>query len=264
MNHIAQNHNAWNQAAYDAWINRFGTPEAYADKLKKSPETVLNNILEAFGDVKGKKILNLMGSNGNKAVALALLGADVTVIDFSNENKKYAMALANACGVTIEYIVSDVLSEANKPLNGLFDIVFSEMGILHYFLDLHPFFKINFDFLKVGGKAFVKDFHPVSTKLISSKGSTAKVRKHKVTGDYFSEALESHQVAYDKYTDHGEAVEVFLRKWTLGEIVTASAKVGFVIAALKEYPNQSSDVFDAGIPKTFLLCLNKRAMADLI
>jgi hypothetical protein len=39
-------------------------------------------------------------------VALAFLGADVTVVNFSVENQKYALELANAAGVRIRYVLS--------------------------------------------------------------------------------------------------------------------------------------------------------------
>ena len=198
-----------------------------------------------------------MGSNGNKAVALALLGADVTVVDFSEGNRRYALDLAEACGVKINFILSDVLKMPKEVMSGDYDIVFAEMGILHYFSDLSPFMNVINSLLKDGGKAVLRDFHPVSTKLITSRGSTAKVRKHKVTGDYFDTSLEEKEVAYSKYLEEGEVEKVFLRKWNLGEIVTAVAHTGLKIESLTEEPNLSSDVFDKGIPKTFTIVARK-------
>jgi hypothetical protein len=40
----------------------------------------------------------------------------------------------------------------------------------------------------------LRDFHPISTKLITSRG-----KKHKVTGDYFDTGLAVTQVAFSKY-----------------------------------------------------------------
>lgn len=254
---IQENEEAWNKETYDAWVKRFGTAEEAAEKIKAMPEKKLNVLLDKFGDVKGKKIFNLMGSNGNKAVALALLGADVTVVDFSEGNKRYALDLAKACGVEIKYILSDVLKMPKEILSGDYDVVFAEMGILHYFSDLTPFMEVIYSLLKEGGKAVIRDFHPVSTKLITSRGSTAKVRKHKVTGDYFDTSLEEKEVAYSKYLEEGKVEKVLLRKWNLGEIVTAIASSGLKIESLEEEPNLSSEVFDKGIPKTFTIIAKK-------
>ncbi|QAA30930.1 class I SAM-dependent methyltransferase [Clostridium manihotivorum] len=254
---IDSNEEIWNKETYDAWVNRFGTPEEAAARIKKNPEAVLSILYSKLGDVKGKRIMNLMGSNGNKAVALALLGAEVTVVDFSEGNKNYALELAKAADVKIDYIVSDVLKLPKEKVRGDYDIVFAEMGIIHYFTDLAPFMKLMYELLSNKGIALLRDFHPVSTKLISSRGSTAKVRKHKVTGDYFDTSLEEKDVSYFKYSEDDVPKKVFLRKWTLGEVVTSVANSGLVIKSLDEEPNLSSEVFDKGIPKTFTVMAEK-------
>jgi 2-polyprenyl-3-methyl-5-hydroxy-6-metoxy-1,4-benzoquinol methylase len=254
----------WNEDTYTAWVTRFGTPSEAAAKLIKEPSAKLYPLSSYFGDVQGKKMMNLMGSNGMKAVALSLLGADVTVADFSEANARYAADLAQEAGVQLTYIVSDVLKLPDHVLDGSYDIVFAELGIVHYFTDLTPFMETVRHLLSPGGIFILRDFHPVTTKLISSKGSTAKVRKHKVSGDYFDTTLEEKRVSYSKYlpstgkpTDEQEHSVVYWRRWTLGEIVTAAASSGLVIRQLIEEPNLSSDVYDKGIPKTFTLVAGK-------
>ena len=228
---INENEEAWNKETYNAWVKRFGTAKEAAEKIKSMPEKKLNVLLDKFGDV--------------------------TVVDFSEGNRRYALDLAEACGVKINFILSDVLKMPKEVMSGDYDIVFAEMGILHYFSDLAPFMNVIHSLLKDGGKAVLRDFHPVSTKLITSRGSTAKVRKHKVTGDYFDTSLEEKEVAYSKYLEEGKVEKVFLRKWNLGEIVTAVANTGLKIESLTEEPNLSSDVFDKGIPKTFTIVARK-------
>lgn len=250
----------WNEDTYAAWTSRFGTPAEAAGKLAKDPAGKLFPLNAYFGDVEGRRIINLMGSNGMKAVALALLGAEVTVADFSEANARYARELAQAAGVPLSYIVSDVLALPEVLADNSYDLAFAEMGIVHYFTDLNQFMTVARRLLAPGGTFVLRDFHPVTTKLISSKGSTAKVRKHKVSGNYFDTALEEKQVSYSKYMpDSGAPAEgvkpntVYWRRWTLGEIVTAAAASGLVIQQLVEEPNLSSDVYDKGIPKTFTL-----------
>ena len=53
-----QNKEIWNQAAYDAWIRRFGTPETYAKKILEKPEKLLQGLIEHMGHVRHKSILN--------------------------------------------------------------------------------------------------------------------------------------------------------------------------------------------------------------
>lgn len=259
---------SWNEDTYGAWTSRFGTPQEAAAKLMKDPAAKLHPIYANMGDVQGKKVMNLMGSNGMKGVALALLGANVTVADFSEANARYAGELAEAAKVPLEYVVSDVLKLPESIENGSYDLVFAEQGIVHYFTDLAPFMNTAMRLLRPGGRFLLRDFHPVTTKLISSKGSTAKVRKHKVTGDYFDASLEEKIVSYSKYlpssaSSTGEKKSVVhWRRWTLGEIVTAAAASGLIITMLVEEPNLSSDVYDKGIPKTFTLVAEKPAHAE--
>lgn len=251
----------WNKDTFAAWTERFGEPAAAAARLAADPAAKLNPLLEAMGEVRGRKVMNLMGSNGIKAVALALLGADVTVADYSATNAAYAKELARAAGVPLTYVVSDVLNLPDEVQRGEFDLVFAEMGIVHYFTDLDRFMHTAFSLMVPGGRFVLRDFHPVTTKLITSRGSTAKVRKHKVTGDYFDTSLEEKTISYSKYLPGGgteqTAETVQWRRWTLGEIVTSAARAGLTIEMLQEEPNLSSDTYDKGIPKTFTLTARK-------
>ena len=254
---LPENLLAWRFDTYSAWINRYGLPADAAAKIRDNPTKSLKAILSYLGIPTGKRIINLMGSSGVKAVALSVLDADVTIVDISPSNARYARELADAAGVTIRYVISDVLSLAdNKSEVGSFDIAFAELGIVHYFTDLHPLMHVVSQILRPSGRFILRDFHPVSTKLIKFRGSTAKVRKYKVDGDYFDDTLERKPVSFSKHipaSENREVPTVIWRKWTLGEIVTAVASSGMRIMALSEEPNLSSDVFDAGIPKTFTL-----------
>ena len=110
------------------------------------PSSKLGTLSKYLTNVNNKKIANLLGSNGTKAVSLALMGANVSVVDFSFENSRYALDLARECDVKINYIVSDVLKMPEEELSGDYDIVFCELGILHYFTDLNPFLKLHLSF----------------------------------------------------------------------------------------------------------------------
>ncbi len=255
---LDSNEQAWNEETYNAWVKKFGTPKDAFNKISKEPTKTLSVIYDKMGEVKGKKIMNVMGSNGTKAVALALLGADVSVVDFSQGNKRYAMELAEVAGVKIHYILSNVLNLTEEHLTGDYDVVFAEIGILHYFTELKPFIQIIYKLLGDKGRFVLRDFHPVTTKLITSRGTTAKIRKHKVTGDYFDTSLEEKDISYSKYLTDTAPTKVLLRKWNMGEIITAIAEEGFLIKSLDEEPNLSCEVYDKGIPKTFSLVAEKR------
>jgi ubiquinone/menaquinone biosynthesis C-methylase UbiE len=254
------NQAAWDQSPYEAWMRRFGTPAEAAAKIKENPAARLASLYEHIGDPRGKKIINLLGSHGGKAVALALLGADATVADFSTGNARYAKELAEAAGVQLRYIVSDVLQLPEEERSGDYDIVLMEFGILHYFTDLKPLFAVVFELLGTGGRLLLQDFHPFTTKLISSKGTRHTTRKHKIDGDYFDTSVEEVEIPYLKFLPEAEReglAKTRLRRWNLGEIVTAVADSGLTVKLLKEEPNLSSDVYDKGIPKSFILAAQK-------
>lgn len=240
-----QNEQAWNQQNYEALLNRHGSPQDAASKLISNPTGKLRSLLPYLPNLEDKKVANLMGSHGMKATAMGLLGANVTVIDFSYENERYAKELANAASVKLNYIVSDILKLGNEH-DHTYDIVVMELGILHYFLDLHPLFRIVNRLLKPGGHFILQDFHPVSTKLITSKG-----KKHKVDGNYFDPSIHQTNVAYEKHLTSGsENVSAVLqRKWTLGEVLTSMANENLIIKQVAEEPNIK--IHDRGIPKLF-------------
>ncbi len=257
-NFSSGNLDAWMGDTYTAWVRRFGTPEDVVARLQKNPTTVLEPIRKHFGFVAGRKVVNIMGSCGVKALALSMLGADVTVIDFSPGNARYARELADAACLDFAFVVSDILSPDLAELSNTFDIAFAEMGIIHYFMDLNPVMAVVARFLRPKGRFILRDFHPFSTKLITSRGTTAKIRKHKVTGDYFDSAIEERPASYWKHLEiEGDLdpPKVKWRKWTLGEIVTAIAGSGLAIRSLDEEANPSG--FDKGIPKTFTIVADK-------
>ena len=249
-----QNFIAWSGNTYAAWVNRYGRPANAVLKLRKDPTVVIHPIQKYMGDIPGKRIVNIMGSNGVKALALAMLGADITIIDFSPSNAKYARELAKEARLNIHYVVSDILEVPVDNLTSDHDIVFAELGIVHYFDDLLPLMSVVHRLLSPGGRFILRDFHPISTKLISSRGTTAKIRKHKVTGNYFDRSLELRPVSFTKHlsenADKADS-QVAWRKWTLGEIVTAVASADLYIKILDEEPNPSG--FDGQFPKTFTL-----------
>ena len=97
----------------------------------------------------------------------------------------------------------------------------------------------------------MREFHPITTKLISTKGT-----KHKVTGNYFSTALTEVDVAYAKQLEGNAKQAVLERHWNLGEVVTAVASADFRIVILEEEAGVKGS--DEGIPKSYILVAEKQ------
>jgi ubiquinone/menaquinone biosynthesis C-methylase UbiE len=127
------NKEAWSTKAYEVWKRLYGEPQALAHEMKENTDYYLRRVLIHTGEVKRKRIINLCGSNGRRAVPLALKGADVTVVDISEENMQYAIEVSKEAGVNIRYIVADVMQLPSEVKLDQFDFVLMEFGILHYF-----------------------------------------------------------------------------------------------------------------------------------
>ena len=86
---------AWEYDAYHFWVEHNGTPEERAKEDIENPVRMLRKYAAYFDCYEGIRVANICGSCGKKAIPLALLGADVTVFDISEENRRYAMETAD-------------------------------------------------------------------------------------------------------------------------------------------------------------------------
>jgi 2-polyprenyl-3-methyl-5-hydroxy-6-metoxy-1,4-benzoquinol methylase len=240
---------AWEHRAYEFWNIRDGSPKEKAEEILKNPKASLKIHQKYFEDVKGLKIANPCGSNGRKAIPLSLMGADVTMFDISEENKKYAMELAKSAGTVIDYIVSDFYDINIVKYKDYFDIVYLEGGILHYFNDIEKFTNILYKITKPNGKVILSDFHPF--RKIISVGQVGKIVSM-TKGNYFDSNLYNGDVAYKNEFNQEEQADFpdcSLRFYTLSEIINAVIQAGFTIKEFNEHPNWD----DKNIPGEFTI-----------
>lgn len=246
------NQTAWSYSAYyDAWCRYYGSPRCLAEDFHNNePWGTLKRYRKHLGQVSGLRIANLLGSIGRKAVPLAQLGAQVTVVDISEVNARYARELAQHVGVPIEYIVSDVMKLDLEPLASQFDIVFMEGGVLHYFLDLPRFACVVHTLLRQGGRMILGDFHPIR-KCVQIVDDRARLE-----GDYFDRATHRSNLPLVNFLSIIEQLcfpKCEVRHWTLGEIITAFAKAGLVIDEMEETPSETR----VELPEMFHLVAHK-------
>lgn len=236
----AINRAAWNTDAYEAWVIENGTPAELAAKLE--PEKVLKRVLHHLGNLNDKKVANPLGSRGKAGVAMALLGAEVTIFDLSESSQRNALELASAANVKLEYLVGDFMRLETQKYE--FDVVLMQLGILHWFTDLNALAKQIRGIMKTGGRFVVNDFHPIASKLLR-KTETQTLAE----GDYFDSSPHSGKVPYQSLIET-ETPDCLTRRWTLGEIVTAFAQNGFRIETLEETPGWG---FESNMPGLFTL-----------
>jgi 2-polyprenyl-3-methyl-5-hydroxy-6-metoxy-1,4-benzoquinol methylase len=78
--------------------------------------------LELLGDVRDQRVLCLASGGGQQSVAFALLGAEVTVYDLSEEQLSRDRAAAEHYGVPVATMIGDMRDLSSLPA-GFFDIV---------------------------------------------------------------------------------------------------------------------------------------------
>lgn len=236
---IEANRAAWNAARYEAWRDALGAPADEAARLQADPEKTAKRVLHHLGPVAGKRICNVQGSHGRLAVSLALLGGQVTVVDFAEENRRYALELASAAQVNLNYVLSDIIAAPELGL-GEFDALVMELGILHYHLDIGAFFRAMGRLSNEGAVLIIHEFHPVQRKLFPSYSNQAP--------DYFSSALVRGPVpdptGHDRFLG-----ECQYRFWTLGEVLGAALDAGFRLTRFLEHADRT----EPQIPGTYTM-----------
>ena len=232
-----QHKKAWEYNAYDFWVTHAGTPAERAKEDMAAPEKMLRKYARYFDRYEGIRIANICGSCGKKAIPLALLGADVTVFDISEQNRQYAMETAEAAHVCLHYVVCDVLEIDLEKYGSSFDVVFMEGGILHYFHDIDEFMRIMYSLLKPGGKMICSDFHPF-TKINDSLKMGMPVMS------YFSTDIIEAEMAHARFFEdeiRRQMPKCSLRKYTISEILNAIIRSGFTLKQFDEHPSWEDD-----------------------
>ncbi|MCM3626046.1 class I SAM-dependent methyltransferase [Paenibacillus glycanilyticus] len=247
---VKANKFAWETKAYEAWVRHFGMPAELAETLTQTGNHNLRYWLKYIGDPAGKRVLNLLGSHGRKAIALAMLGAEATVVDLSAENQRYALDVAAAAGVELHYICSDALHIPDEEALGQFDIVLMEFGVLHYFTDLQAIFNVVRRRLRPNGRFLLTDFHPFA------RAWATTYNLPEPSGNYFDRQVKEGDVAFAKLLPEEEREglgKVLACSWTLGDILSAVAASGLYVRAFEEIPSSSNP----HIPEFYTLVADK-------
>ncbi len=237
VDYSIQNKKAWEYNAYEFWVKQSGTPEDRAKKDLENPIGMLKRYADYFDTYRGIKIANICGSCGKKAVPLAVLGADVTVFDISEDNKKYALEVAAAAKVHLNFEVCDILDINIEKYGNYFDVVFMEGGVLHYFHDINVFMFIMYNLVKDGGKMICSDFHPF-TKISDT------LNLEQCTMDYFSAEIFEGEMAHARFwEDHirAQMPKCSYRKYTISEIVNSVINSGFTLKKFDEHPTWTNE-----------------------
>lgn len=248
--HTIRTKAAWEYDAYAFWLRQVGKPADRAERILADPKRELKWHAAYFDRFDGTRIANICGSCGKKAVPLAVLGAEVSVFDISSDNQRYALELAEAAGVQIDYQVCDVMEIDMARFGNAFDVVFMEGGILHYFHDIDAFMAVMHRLLKPGGRMICSDFHPFSKVVDTLDIQTP-------TMSYFSTEVYEGEMAHARFYDEETRASFprcSYRKYTVSEIINGALAAGFTLKRFDEHPSWS----DPKLPGEFTMICEKQ------
>lgn len=253
LKEVVKNRKAWEHRVYEWRVNFQGTPLEVAKQISLEPKKFLRFHADFFRDIRNKKIASICGSDGRRAVALAVLGANPTVFDVSEPQMKYAYELAKEANVKIGYELGDFCSESSVDYSDTFDIAYAEGGILHYFHDLPKFFGKVYSILADGGMFIMSDYHPFQKTCVVEK-PTRNVEM--TNGNYFDDRIHTGHVPYLKYFPENERNDFppcELRFYTLSEIFNAMISSRFIIESFYEHPKTD----DGKVPFEYTIVARK-------
>ena len=148
-----------NAQVIDRWIEEgweWGVPithEVYENAKNGSWDVVLTPTKPVphswFGDLKGKKVLGLASGGGQQMPIFAALGAECTVLDYSEKQLESERLVATRDGYEIEILRADMTKPLPFP-DEYFDLIFHPVSNC-YVEKVEPIFKECFRILKHGG-----------------------------------------------------------------------------------------------------------------
>ena len=153
------NYQEENARTIDRWVEEgweWGVPvthEQYAAALRGEWDVLLTPTKPVphawFGGLKGKRVLGLASGGGQQIPIFAALGAEVTVLDYSEKQLESERLVAAREGYAVDVVRADM----TKPLpfaDGSFDLVFHPVSNC-YVEQVKPIFKECFRVLRPGG-----------------------------------------------------------------------------------------------------------------
>lgn len=250
IDYSIQNKKAWEYNVYEFWVKQSGTPADRAKMDLENPIGMLKKYSAYFDNYNGIRVANICGSCGKKAVPLAILGAEVTVFDISEDNKKYALEVANAAKVDLNFEVCDILEIDTEKYGNYFDVVFMEGGVLHCFHEIDDFMCIMYSLLKDNGKIICSDFHPF-TKISDILNFEQPVMS------YFSKEIFKGEMAHARFFEENireQMPKCSYRKYTISEIINSVINSGFTLRKFDEHPAWTNEK----VPGEFTIVADKQ------
>ena len=233
-----------NAKTIDSWVEdgwEWGKPvshEVYEKALQGEWNIVLTPVKpvphEWFGELKGKKLLGLASGGGQQMPIFAALGAECTVLDYSEKQLENEKLISEREGYSIHIIRADM----TKPLpfeDQEFDIIFHPVSNC-YVEDVRPIWKECWRILKHGGLLIAGMSHYMDYIV-------DREEKMIVNALPFNPLKNPDQMK--ELQDDNSGVQF---SHTLEEQIGGQIEAGFHLISLYEDTNSSGRLYEMGIP----------------
>jgi len=151
-----QNRSLWNEIA-DV---HYRHPHYHVREFLQGGCSLKQIELMALGDVTGLDLLHLQCHFGKDTLSWVRRGARAVGVDISDRSIQLAKELAQAAGLTAEFICCDVIDLIGRT-NRRFDIVFQSYGTHPWIGDMAAWGQVVAHHLRPGGRFLIVDSHPI-------------------------------------------------------------------------------------------------------
>lgn len=196
--------------------------------------------IDEIGGVRGKRLLHLQCHLGTETIDWARLGAEVSGLDFSREVIKQAEQLSEKCGVKIDYRVGNVYEAPLIFGDEKFDIVYVNIGSLHWLPDIYNWAKVVNEMLKDSGVLYVNEIHPFSSILGDQENNFMVV-----SYDYFNRMpIEWNDTGSYADTEPTKFDKHIIYDRPLSDIIMSIINANLRLELFKERPGQEYQQFE--------------------
>ena len=190
---------------------------------------------ERLGDLRGLDVVHLQCHIGTDTLSLQRLGAaSTTGVDFSPTALTVARDLANAAGLAITYVESEVYDAPIALGARRVDLLYTGTGALNWLPDIRGWARVVAALLRPGGTLHLHEGHPVLWAVDHQRSDDLLSLRF----PYFETTAPMVANEPGTYTD-GDASEIThttTAEWNhgLGQIVQAVIDAGLVVTMLTE------------------------------
>lgn len=201
------------------------------EPLRERKSSLIDQIQkDAFYPIKDKSILHLQCHIGTDSLSLALDGAQVTGIDFSEESINQAHRLSKEMSIPGTFIQGSIY-DAPQLCPDPFDMVYTGKGALMWLPDIKRWAETVSACLKPGGIFYIIEVHPFFFNCEEEEASYVFKDPYFPKGKvlFFDEEWPDYADA-----NHISSNPTYEWQWTVSDILNALIKSGLTIEMVDE------------------------------